>query len=105
MQSGRRPSWLGCPQSPARLIVRTAPCLASTVVAAIPGVMRATHSERGWILETRAPNRVLAELARCIDEAGALLLEIEMRGPSLEDVFIELTGRPWPAEEPHGDVS
>jgi hypothetical protein len=56
-------------------------------------------------LETRAPNRVLAELVRRIDEAGARLLEVELRGPSLEDVFIELTGRPWSAGEPHGEVS
>ena len=35
---------------------------------------------------------------RRIDQAGALLLEVELRGPSLEDVFIELTGRPWSAE-------
>ena len=92
-------------ESPARLIVRTDPCLASTVVDALPGVMQAAYGERGWILETRAPNRVLAELVRRIDEAGARLLEVELRGPSLEDVFIELTGRPWSAGEPHGEVS
>jgi ABC-2 type transport system ATP-binding protein len=96
---------IGRSKSPARLIVRTAPCLASAVVDALPGVLQAAHGERGWILETRAPNRVLAELVRRIDEAGVRLLEVELHGPSLEDVFIELTGRPWSAGEPHGDVS
>jgi ABC-2 type transport system ATP-binding protein len=96
---------IGRSQSPARVIVRTAPCLASTVVDALPGVIQAAQSERGWILETRAPTRVLAELVRRIDEAGVRLLEVELRGPSLEDVFIELTGRPWRAGEPHGEVS
>jgi ABC-2 type transport system ATP-binding protein len=96
---------IGRSESPARLIVRTAPCLASTVVDGLPGIMQADCGERGWILETRAPNRVLAELVRRIDEAGARLLEVELRGPSLEDVFIELTGRPWSAGEPHGEVS
>lgn len=91
--------------SPARLTVRTAPCLASTVVDALPGVTQAAHGEHGWILETRAPNRVMAELVRSIDEEGAQLLEIELRGPSLEDVFIELTGRPWSAGEPQGEAS
>ena len=85
-------------------MVRTDPSLASTVVDALPGVMQAAYGDRGWILETRAPNRLLAELVRRIDEAGALLLEVELRGPSLEDVFIELTGRPWSGGEPHGDV-
>jgi ABC-2 type transport system ATP-binding protein len=90
--------------SPARLIVRTAPSLANSVVESLPGVMQASLDERGWILDTRAPNRVLAELARHIDEAGARLLEVELRGPSLEDVFIELTGRPWSAGEPSGEA-
>ena len=71
----------------------------------LPSVIQAALGERGWILETNAPHRVLAELARRIDEAGARLLEVELRGPSLEDVFIELTGRAWSALEPHGEVS
>jgi ABC-2 type transport system ATP-binding protein len=96
---------IGRSESPARLIVRTSPCLASTVVQALPGVTQAALGERGWILETRAPNRVLAELVQRVDEAGARLLEVELRGPSLEDVFIELTGRPWSAGEPQGEVS
>jgi ABC-2 type transport system ATP-binding protein len=90
---------IGRSESPARLIVRTAPGLASTVVDALPEVIEAAHGDSGWILETRAPNRVLAELLRRIDEADAELLEVELRGPSLEDVFIELTGRPWSGGE------
>jgi ABC-2 type transport system ATP-binding protein len=96
---------IGRSQSPARVIVRTAPCLAGAVVDALPGVIHAARGERAWILETRAPTRVLAELVRSIDEAGATLLEVGLRSPSLEDVFIELTGRPWSAGEPRGEVS
>jgi ABC-2 type transport system ATP-binding protein len=94
----------GRSESPARLIVRTAPALSSAFVDALPGVIEAARGDRGWILETRAPNRVLAELARRMDEAGAELLEVELRGPSLEDVFIELTGRPWSAGESQEEV-
>jgi ABC-2 type transport system ATP-binding protein len=86
---------IGRSQSPARVTVRTAPPLASTVVSALPEVIGASYGDRGWILETRAPNRVLADLVRRVDEAGAELLEIELHRPSLEDVFIELTGRAW----------
>lgn len=68
-------------------------------------MIEAARSDRGWILETRAPNRVLAELVRRMDEAGAGLLEVELRGPSLEDVFIELTGHSWPGGESPGEVS
>ena len=85
--------------APARLIVRTAPELPGAVMEALPEVTAATHSDRGWTLETRAPNRVLSELVRRIDEAGATLLAVDLRGPSLEDVFIELTGSPWSGDE------
>ncbi len=59
---------------------------------------------RAWILETRAPNRVLADLVRRADEEGAELVDFELRRPTLEDVFIELTGRPWfsGGDEPGG---
>ncbi len=79
-------------KSPARVIVRTDPCLSGSAVEALPGVLQAAHAEGVWTLETRAPTRVLAELVRSIDDEGARLLEVEVRGPSLEDVFIELTG-------------
>jgi hypothetical protein len=28
-------------------------------------------------------------------EAGAELIDVQLRRPTLEDVFIDLTGRPW----------
>jgi len=96
---------IGRSASPARLIVRTAPPLERSVVEALPEVIGASYGDRGWILETRAPNRVLAEVARRLDEAGAELLEVELRGPSLEDAFLELTGRPWSGEESQGEAS
>ena len=39
------------------------------------------------------------------DDAGAELLGIELRSPSLEDVFLELTGRPWTAADSPGEPS
>jgi len=88
--------------SPARLVVRTAPDLPRAAVDALPGIAAAESADGGWILETPAPNRVLAELVRRLDEAGGELLSVELRRPSLEDVFIELTGRPWIGEETRG---
>jgi len=92
-------------QAPARVIVRTAPPLTRTLVDALPDVMGAAFGERGWTLDTRAPNRVLAEVVRRADEVGAELIDVELRRPSLEDVFVELTGRPWSGAESQGDVS
>jgi len=83
-------------QAPARVVVRTAPALAADAIEAIPGVMRASACEGGWVLETRAPNRLLAELVRRADHAGAEIHGVELLRPTLEDAFLELTGRSWP---------
>jgi ABC-2 type transport system ATP-binding protein len=74
-------------------------------VDALPEVIGAIYGDRGWILETRSPNRVLADVVRRADEAGAELLDVELRRPSLEDVFIELTGRPWSGGDSPGGAS
>jgi ABC-2 type transport system ATP-binding protein len=90
---------IGRAQSPSRVIVRTERCLAAASVESLAGVIHATAGDGAWVLETRVPVSVLAALVRCIDAAGARLLEVQVREPSLEDVFMEVTGRAW------GDVS
>ncbi len=95
---------IGRSRTPARVIVRTAPPLSSATVKALDGVLGAVYSGGGWVLETRAPNRVLADLVRRADEAGAELLEVQLRCPSLEDVFFELTGHPWSRESSQGPL-
>jgi ABC-2 type transport system ATP-binding protein len=89
-------------QAPARVTVRTAPPLTSAAVDSLPDAARATCSGGGWTIETRAPNRLLAGVVRLADEAGAELVAVEIHQPSLEDVFIELTGRPWQGEAESG---
>jgi len=85
-------------EAPVRVLVRTAPPLPADVIEPIAGVLRASAGQGGWILETRAPNRLLAELVRLTDQAGAEFLGFEVLRPTLEDAFLELTGRSWPVE-------
>jgi ABC-2 type transport system ATP-binding protein len=87
--------WIARSQTPARVTVRTAPPLANAVVESLADVLGAEYSPSGWTLDTRAPNRLLADLVRRADEAGAELLDVAFHRPSLEDVFLEITGRPW----------
>ena len=63
------------------------------------------YGDGGWILDTLAPNRLLANLVRRADEAGAELLDVELRRPSLEDAFIELTGHAWSGGNEPGEIS
>lgn len=96
---------IGRARSPVRLVVRTAPPLAKAIVDSLPDVLGAAASDGAWILDTRAPSRLLADLVRRADETGAELLDVQLRRPSLEDVFIELTGRAWPGASTPGEVS
>ena len=45
------------------------------------------------IVSTRKPARTLVDLVRWIDQLGVELADVQLRRPSLEDVFIELTGK------------
>ncbi|SPE37716.1 Nod factor export ATP-binding protein I [Candidatus Sulfopaludibacter sp. SbA3] len=88
-----------------RVIVRTAPPLPRALVDSLPHLLGAVYRDGGWVLDTPAPNRLLAGLVRRADEAGAELLDIQLRRPSLEDVFIELTGHSCSAGESGGELS
>jgi ABC-2 type transport system ATP-binding protein len=83
-------------QAPSRITLRTAPLLPEPVVRGLPELVNAIPADEAWILETSAPSRLLAAIVRRADEAGAELIDFQLRRPTLEDVFIELTGRPWP---------
>jgi ABC-2 type transport system ATP-binding protein len=73
-----------------RVIVRTEPA------GVLAGMAGAFLVEGRWVLETKEPNEALAEVARRVGAAGGELVEVELRRPTLEDVFLELTGRQWP---------
>ena len=48
---------------------------------------------RAITISTRHPARTLVELVRWIDQLGVELEDVHLKRPSLEDVFIELTGK------------
>jgi len=66
--------------------------LAVEQARAVPGVLDVTVDEGSLVLRTREPAAVLAELARLTALSG-----LSVRGASLEDVFLALTGREYRA--------
>ena len=96
---------IGRATSLSRVIVRSSVPLASALVDSLPNLHGAVYRDSGWVLDTPAPNRLLVDLVRRADEAGAELLDVQLRRPSLEDVFLELTGHSWPGGESRGDLS
>ena len=67
-------------------------------VAALPSVISAekfTIGSEGKLLSvhTAQPARMIVELVKWIDQQGIGLADIHLKRPTLEDVFIDLTGR------------
>jgi ABC-2 type transport system ATP-binding protein len=63
-----------------------------------PAWAEATHSEldedgRRLSVHSRRPAATLVDLVKWIDQQGLELTDVSLRKPSLEDVFIELTGK------------
>jgi ABC-2 type transport system ATP-binding protein len=83
-----------------RIIFRTVHPLAAKTVAAWPGVIELQPRADGWQLVTREPNALVARLAQHLEAEKNPLLELSICGPSLEDVFLDLTGRAWSGANP-----
>ena len=85
-----------------RLTFRTARPLDAAAIATIAGATTAHPHDGGWRLESRDPNQTIKHLANHLDAAGNELLDLQIHRPSLEDVFLELTGHAWSAASAEG---
>ena len=61
--------------------------------AAHPGIRDVTGSGATLRLTVDHGERVLVELVRLLDETGATLLSVNLSRPTLDDVFLTVTGR------------
>ncbi len=52
-----------------------------------------THNGEGLALGSTKPARTLVELVKWVDAAGLELVDVNLTRPTLEDVFIEMTGK------------
>jgi ABC-2 type transport system ATP-binding protein len=75
-----------------RIIVRTANPPDHTALDLLPGIISATMTDGGVTLQTRDTGPALIELVRYLEATGNELLDLQVKKPSLEDVFLELTG-------------
>lgn len=70
--------------------------------AAVSDLAQRAHFERcpnGWSIETAAINPTIAALMKHLEDTGNALVDLQVVRPSLEDVFIELTGQAWAETE------
>ncbi len=82
-----------------KVAVKTRLPLDAARAGALPGVVRAESQKGGWLLSTTDVNLTITGLVKQLEADGNALADLQIQGPTLEDVFIELTGRTWSTEE------
>jgi ABC-2 type transport system ATP-binding protein len=75
-----------------RLMIRAARPLDLTALSRLTSVTAAGEAGGSAWIETRETGPAIIELVYHLAETGNELLDLQVRKPSLEDVFIELTG-------------
>jgi ABC-2 type transport system ATP-binding protein len=82
-----------------RVSFRTALPLDPGRVAALPGVANYSQQAMSWLVGTTDVNQTISVLVRELAATNNELLDLQIQRPTLEDVFIELTGRTWSKSE------
>jgi ABC-2 type transport system ATP-binding protein len=81
-------------KAPPRVAFTAARALPADRLGRLAGVSSATSSGASARLETASPGQTIIDLVNLIQgDAGNELVDLSVQKPSLEDVFIELTGR------------
>jgi ABC-2 type transport system ATP-binding protein len=76
-----------------RIEVRLAQPLTNGMLAGLDGVSDCREFEGTYVLHSRKPPQTIVALVKQLEAENNELQSLEMFSPSLEDVFIELTGR------------
>jgi len=79
--------------------VRTLRRLEESQLVSLPGVTGRCRRDDAWVLGTSNVNETILGLARVVESSGNEFLDLRVLRPSLEDVFLSLTGRMWSGEE------
>ncbi|MFA5262671.1 MAG: ABC transporter ATP-binding protein [Opitutaceae bacterium] len=68
-------------------------------VGRLPGVSAAVQERGEWLVRSSDPHATVAGLLVLLERSGGRLLELSVFRPSLDEVFLKLTGRSWPDSE------
>ena len=62
-------------------------------LSAIPSVMNVTSSEKEIVMVIPKEQNLFNQVFQLAEDTGAVILSIDRKTPTLEDVFLHLTGR------------
>ena len=72
---------------------------AKEIVLSVDGVKEAFESDGGLTAHARDAGRIVANIVRALDENGVKLTSLSITSPTLDDVFLQHTGRRIRVEE------
>ena len=76
-----------------RIEVKLAKPSANGTLKNLEGVVDARELDGSYVLHTQRPPQAIVSLVKHLEAEGNELVSLEIAAPSLEDVFIEMTGR------------
>ena len=76
-----------------RIEVKLARPVANGTLKNLEGVVDARELDGSYVLHTQRPPQAIVSLVKHLEAEGNELISLEIAAPSLEDVFIEMTGR------------
>lgn len=76
-----------------RIEVKLARPVANGTLQQLEGVVDAREVDGSYVLHTQRPPQTIVSLVKHLEGEGNELVSLEIATPSLEDVFIEMTGR------------
>src|ERR1700736_2709194 len=76
-----------------RIEVKLARPITNGALQALEGVADAREVDGTYVLHTQRPPQTIVSLVKHLEADGNELISLEIATPSLEDVFIEMTGR------------
>ena len=76
-----------------RIEVKLARAVANGTLKGLEGVADAREVDGSYVLHTQRPPQTIVSLVKHLEAEGNELVSLEIASPSLEDVFIEMTGR------------
>jgi len=79
------------------IVVHISGALEPARLSALPAVREVAQDNGAWRIKTADVSRTIIELVKLLEAGGNDLLDVSIQRPSLEDVFIELTGGPPPS--------
>ncbi|HEY4328381.1 MAG TPA: ABC transporter ATP-binding protein [Phycisphaerae bacterium] len=80
--------------------LKTAQPLTQQELAILPNISSATRHDTAWHLATHSPTTTIQSLIHLLDQKNITLQDLQIHHPTLEDVFLQLTGTTLNTQEP-----